>query len=95
MYQISPYWWSHLAWHCADRKYAKYLDRHKGTNVIKVMKYVGVNTEMACIIMREYLDAYDGDYEKALLKFGGFNVKRYRNSPLKDYYIKRVMGHDL
>jgi len=91
IYQINPHWWSHLAWVACDRKYANYLNKHKGTNVTNVLMFIGVNTDSACIILREYLDAYDEDYERALLKFGGFAAKRFKNSKIKKKYLERIL----
>jgi hypothetical protein len=53
LFGISYHHWGFLAWQVCDGKYAKYLNKHSGEKeyVIKVMKYIGANTEMATIII--------------------------------------------
>jgi hypothetical protein len=94
MFQISQYHWQYLAWKVQEGKYAKYLNKHEGTNTVKVLKYLAVNTEIACIILRTYLDAYDEDYEKTLEVYGGWRTKYGKKYPeRKKKYIAKVLGH--
>ena len=89
IYQISPKWWSHLIYKVQDGRYAT---RAMNEPHAKFLKFIAVNTEIACIILSNYITKYDGDYKKALLVFGGFRIKKYRDSPQQHLYIKRVLG---
>jgi hypothetical protein len=89
IFQISPKHWSHLIYRVQNGKYAV---RAKNEPHEKFLKYIGVNTEIACIIMATYLKIYDGDYSKALSKYGGWNLKRYRNSPKRQKYLDKIIN---
>jgi soluble lytic murein transglycosylase-like protein len=88
LYQISPKHWKHLVHHVQDGKYSKQLKTED--DYIRVMKYIAVNTEMACIILSNYINQY-GNYTEALYAYGGWNKKKYRNSPKKYEYVRKVL----
>lgn len=88
LFQVSPKWWKHLCHVVQGGKYSNRLNTHE--DYIEVMKYIGVNTEMACIIMRHYLDQH-GNYSDALLTYGGWRKRKYRNSEKKYDYLKKVL----
>lgn len=92
IYQISPKWWGHIGYYACNKKYAKYLKAHQGTNQNKVLKFIGVNTQAACIILRTYLDMYDGDYRQALTKYAGFTGKHAHKIEKRDEYLRKVLG---
>jgi hypothetical protein len=89
---IMPKYWDFLPWYLCGGKYAKYLDRHGGTNVQNVMKFIDLNVEMGCYILRYYIDLYDGDIEKGLLKYGGFMGIYSNRIELKEKYLEEILG---
>ena len=92
IFQISTNYWSHLPYIVVSNKYAKYLHRHDGTNLVKVLKFIEANTHAGAIVLRNYLDAYDGDYRKSLTVYGGFRGKYGHRIKQKEKYINKIMG---
>jgi len=90
MYQISPKWWSHLIYKVQDGKYA---ERAKTEPHEKFLKYIAVNTEISCIIISTYLNRYDGSYEEALKRFGGWETAYGKRNPKKmQKYLDKVLA---
>jgi len=87
LFQVSESHWGHLAYIVQDRKYAARLK--SGYSLPTVLQYISVNTEIACIIMRNYLDRYN-NYQDALLAYGGWTGK-YKDSPKRHEYIEKVL----
>lgn len=89
LYQIHTNHWSHLPYQVFNKKYAKYLHKHKGTNLIKVLEFIGVNTECGAIVLRDCLDRSDGNWEEALARYGGWHGKGCTEK--RDNYIEKVL----
>ena len=94
IFQINMYYWKHLIHRVQGGKYGKRMNARGTTNYTKYFQFIGVNTQAAAIILSTYLKQHDYDYREALIHFSGFNVKRYRNSPVKKRYLKAVLGID-
>lgn len=91
--QVSPTYWSHLPYHHRGGKYRKLLKMHRGTNIIKVMKFIGCNVDMGGHILSTYYKRH-GSYEKALVHYGGFAGKySYRTNLMREYVSKVLVDY--
>lgn len=92
LYGISTYWWAHLPWKICNSKYAEYLNKNKGTNYKKVMKFIEANTEMGAIILKEYKEMYGG-YSNALYVYGGWRKYEHKTNEAQNYISRILYGY--
>jgi hypothetical protein len=90
LFQVSQYYWSWYAWSHKKGKYAKLLNKHKGTNITKVMKFIELNTDMGGYILSTYYKQY-GSYEEALQAYGGFKGKYSYRTNLMTTYLQKIL----
>ena len=90
---IMPRYWDWLFWYVCDKKYFNYLENHKGTNIIKVMKYIDANIAAGCYIISNYADVYNGDYRQVFTVYGGWRAKRFQHKvKQKEAYLSKILG---
>jgi len=95
LFGIMPKYWKHLPYHVIDGKYKNYLHKHKGTNYLKVMKFIEANTQMGAIVLSTYLKRHNNDYREALITYGGWRAKRFKHRTEKrDAYINKILGDE-
>lgn len=99
MWQIQPRWWSHLLYQVDNNSLVHKLHRTNFEGHIKYFYYIGHNSEMNAMIMKDYLKQAKGDLPLALVYYldgpGGTNYTihaktnyRYKmNIP----YVRKVM----
>jgi len=95
IFQINQDLWQLLLYQVDSGKLGKHIIKNNITNTTKYFLRIGYSTQMACIILRNYLDRYDGDYEKTLKIYGGWLSKYGKKHPVKwEWYKQRILYND-
>ena len=82
--QVNPDFFRHVLYYVDGGKLGTYLKKKNITNTDRIdgyFKRIGYGTESSCIIIRDFLNSYDGDLVKSMYIYGGFRTKFARKRP--------------
>jgi len=93
LYQVNVDFHKDKVYKARNGRYKKLLKKHKGTNIINVLKYIGVNTEVGGKVLKDYRDEANGCYTQAVSRFGGYTGKFKHKHEWRTNYLKKAFKY--